>query len=62
MHKTFLLLLLHFILLNADPANDLAAKLNNIVTERQLRGLQLELTKSGVPIFSHNSGTKNSYN
>jgi len=45
-----------------DPSSDLVTQLNNLVDSRSLRGLQIQITKNGQPIFNHNKGIKNNLN
>jgi D-alanyl-D-alanine carboxypeptidase len=45
--------------LRADPSTDLARELNQVLSDRKLRGIQLEVTKDGNSLFYHNVGTKN---
>jgi len=45
-----------------DPSNDLVSQLNQLFDARTLRGLQIEITKSGQSIFYHNKGFKNEAN
>jgi D-alanyl-D-alanine carboxypeptidase len=58
-----ILLILSFALtLSQNPSDDLSLRLNLIVEERQLSGLQLKVTKNGQGIFYHDRGIKNTKN
>lgn len=46
----------------SDPSTDLISQLNQLVDSRSLKGLQIEITKNGQPIFNHYKGIKNDMN
>jgi D-alanyl-D-alanine carboxypeptidase len=50
---------LFFAHLQADSSAELARELNQVLSDRKLRGIQLEVTKDGNSLFYHNVGTKN---
>lgn len=62
MIRKVILLLLVISLCSATPEEDLAADIRALKTERQLKGMQVQVTKSKEVVFNLNLGEKNEAN